>query len=145
MEKKVRGIAELREVAREFLEQISPRDTAVVVGLVGELGAGKTTFVKQIAHILGVDSSITSPTYVILKKYPIPDYTFNNLIHIDAYRIESAEELQRLKWEELLKDPQNLIFLEWPRNVSEILPEDWMEIRLAVTGNSTRDITMDMS
>lgn len=111
------------EVAKNFLEQISPKDSAVVVGLYGNLGAGKTAFTKAIAKNLGVEDTITSPTFVIEKIYELTNQKFKHLIHIDAYRLEKEQELVSLGWNEITGDPENIIFIEWPERVIGIMPE----------------------
>lgn len=115
---------ETQEIANNFVLTLSPKsDTATVVGLYGNLGAGKTAFTKCVAKVLEVDDSITSPTFVIEKIYELKNKNFTHLIHIDAYRLEKSEELLHLGWKEIIADPRNLILIEWPENVAEIMPE----------------------
>lgn len=101
---------------------------ATILALSGELGAGKTAFVKVLAEALGIKETITSPTFVIEQIYLLPKgatvsasttaaAAFDRLIHIDAYRLEKASELERLGWEEIAANPRNIICLEWPENV----------------------------
>lgn len=104
--------------AKEILGKISKKtDAAYVVFLSGDLGSGKTTTTKSIAKELGIEEDITSPTFVILKRYEIKKGEFKNLIHIDAYRLKNFGELERLKFDEYMKDATNLILLEWPEMV----------------------------
>lgn len=97
----------------------SPYD-ATVVALSGDLGAGKTTFTRGIAHFFGVEESVTSPTFIIEKVYTLTDKPFARLIHIDAYRIQAMEELQVLGWDEMVQEASNLIVIEWPELVKDI-------------------------
>ncbi len=116
-------------IASEWLGNITAKNVkniATIVGLSGQLGAGKTAFVKAVANKLGVNEDVTSPTFVLMKFYDIvgkqpsgPDYPWKKLVHIDAYRLEGAQELQVLKFEELATDPKNLVLIEWPENVEE--------------------------
>jgi len=122
-----------KEIAKE-------RDGALVFGLYGDLGAGKTAFVKEAARILGVKETVVSPTFVILKRYKVKNSSFKNLIHIDAYRLESAKDLEQLGWKELIKNPENIIFLEWPERVGEALPEDTVNINFEFVNEGTRKI-----
>ena len=94
-----------------------------MVALQGDLGSGKTAFTQEVGKILGVKENMHSPTFVIEKIYAIDFKNFKRLIHIDAYRLEKEQELLHLGWEEIIKEPENLIFLEWPENVSDIVPE----------------------
>src|ERR1700679_1259702 len=111
--------------ATRFAQSLSPRaDTATVVTLSGDLGTGKTTFTQAVAKALGVGEDVTSPTFVIEKIYQLKGQKFDRLIHIDAYRLENEHELKVLGFEELLEDPKNLILLEWPERVAELIPAD---------------------
>ncbi len=90
---------------------------ALIVGLSGHLGAGKTAFVKCVAKVLGVTETVTSPTFVIMKIYPLKGQKWQRLIHVDAYRLENPNELEVLNLDRLITDKGNLIMIEWPENV----------------------------
>ena len=118
------SLPETEKIAGEWLTGIAKShtesDEALVVGLSGHLGAGKTAFVKAVAKILGVKETVTSPTFVLMKIYEINTEVgplWKRLIHIDAYRLEKREELEALDFERLVSDPHNLILIEWPENV----------------------------
>ena len=84
----VRSIFELEVFAKEVTAALAPRGhTAVVMALYGDLGAGKSAFVKALAKALGVSGIVTSPTFVLQKIYPLQNQKFERLIHIDAYRL----------------------------------------------------------
>jgi tRNA threonylcarbamoyladenosine biosynthesis protein TsaE len=87
---------------------------------------------------LGVTDVVNSPTFVIEKIYETKHPHFARLIHIDAYRLENAQELQNLNFEELVSNPHNLILIEWPENVQEILPENHLKIRCEFVDETTR-------
>ena len=125
-----KSVEETAKVAQNFIDKISMGvyDKALVVGLYGDLGSGKTTFTQAIAKIFGIEEDITSPTFVIEKIYAIDHAKFTNLVHIDAYRLESAKELVVLDWERTVSDPKNIIFIEWPEKVLEILPANHAKI-----------------
>jgi tRNA threonylcarbamoyladenosine biosynthesis protein TsaE len=95
-----KSISDTEKIAEDFVKKLSLGfyNNALVVGLYGDLGSGKTTFTQSIAKIFGIKEDITSPTYVIMKSYKInQNSTLNiphsNLIHIDAYRLNSSKEL----------------------------------------------------
>ncbi len=96
--------------------------SATIIALRGDLGAGKTTFTQALAHELGITDAIQSPTYVLMKSYPIAFDRFNKLVHIDAYRLERPEEFGALKPEVFLKDRGVLMVIEWPERVEGQLP-----------------------
>ena len=113
---------------KKVSENRSGADEAFVAGLSGHLGAGKTAFVKAVANEVGMEEGVTSPTLVIMKSYEIDtnksaaknatqNGAFKRLVHIDAYRLERREELEALRFEEIVADPGNLVMIEWPENV----------------------------
>ena len=97
-------------------------DGATVVALMGDLGAGKTTFVSALAKELGVEDPVQSPTYVLMKKYPLTGAPYRALIHIDAYRLEKPEEFAALRPEQFIRDPHTLVCVEWPERIGGMLP-----------------------
>jgi len=137
-----KSLKETESIARDFLEKISLslHDTALVIGLYGDLGSGKTTFVQDIAKIFGVKEFVTSPTFVIEKIYNISHPAFKKIIHIDAYRIDSSKELLVLGWEDIINDEKNLILLEWPERVAEILPKNHAKVYFKFVSESEREI-----
>jgi tRNA threonylcarbamoyladenosine biosynthesis protein TsaE len=130
------SLQEFERAAIQFTHLIQPRtDAATLVTFSGDLGAGKTTFVQTVATEFGVTEDVTSPTFVIEKIYPLSGQKFARLIHIDAYRLESSHELEVLGFMELLHDPNDLVLLEWPEKVPELIPENAMNIRFDIHGD----------
>lgn len=131
MKKHVQNLSELKGIAQLVLAeiaQIENRSGAQVVALSGDLGAGKTTFTKELAALIGVTENVASPTFVIERVYPIDLDGFKNFIHIDAYRMEKEEDILALGWKELIENKENLIFIEWPEIVSGAIPKDALQI-----------------
>lgn len=131
-----------REFAEQLIKSFPEVDGATVVALSGNLGSGKTTLTQMFAEILGVKDYVTSPTFVIEKIYET-NSIFKRLIHIDAYRLESGRELQDLNFEELVENKNNLILIEWPENVKEILPEERVQITCEFVDENTRKFTVE--
>lgn len=138
----------------ENIEKISNRiinylktqnfDSATVLALHGDLGAGKTTLTQNISSVLGVQSIVNSPTFVIQKKYKIINDLYNNLIHIDAYRINDVEEVKILGLEKEFNKKENLIIIEWPLNIKDVLPNNIINIYLDHTEEeSVREIRIE--
>ena len=163
---------EMELFASAFVLNLAKTESAAtVVALHGDLGAGKTTFVRFVAAALAIKDKVTSPTFVIMKQYKfncVPckearDCVWGALlaagndgaeegtvlhkpckmIHIDAYRLGDAGELNVLGWRELAGDSQNLIFIEWPERVSEILPENTVHLYLSCLDENTREVKID--
>lgn len=139
-----KNLKETEKIAREFVEKEFVRNDggALVVGLYGDLGSGKTTFTQAVAKCLGVKETVTSPTFVIEKIYKLNNKNFDHLIHIDAYRLKGGDELLHLGWEEIAKNPKNIILIEWPERVSEILPDNMKKINFTFVGENSREIKM---
>jgi tRNA threonylcarbamoyladenosine biosynthesis protein TsaE len=136
-----KSLEETNEVSRKFVELLREGEQkARIIGLFGDLGSGKTTFTKGIAEVLGVEDTVTSPTFVIEKIYKLENQTFDSLIHIDAYRLNSGEELKKLGWEEISSNPKNLILIEWPERVQDILPKEMETIEFKFIDENTREI-----
>lgn len=106
------------------------KDTGLVVGLNGSLGAGKTVFAKGIAQFLQIDESITSPTYTYIEEYRFERHGVAGfLYHLDLWKVESAEELERLEVASLFQ-PKNVIVIEWWSQVSQWLLPTLLEKKL---------------
>src|SRR3989344_518358 len=136
---------ETASLAREFAASLaspSEKGGATVVALYGDLGSGKTTFVQGVARALGIEATIISPTFVIERNYGLSHKNFDRLAHIDCYRIETADEMRRLGWDEKLKNPRNLIFAEWAERIEEILPAETLRIYFEHEGETERNIRM---
>lgn len=101
---------------------------AKVFSLVGDLGAGKTTFSKTLLHQLGVTQHVHSPTFSIINSYDINFNGFKKVFHIDVYRIEDVKELEVLHFNDILENPEHLIVLEWADKIKELIPQnsDWI-------------------
>jgi len=173
-----KNVKETAEIAKTFLNEIlkgkNNQKSALVVGLSGDLGAGKTAFVQAAAKHLGIRNKINSPTFVIMKKYPVPEQArygvgplprlrgstrlalpkpsakrrrargsgFRFLFHIDAYRLKNEKELLPLGWEEIISNKEHLVFIEWPENVSKIIPADARFVYISHTKDGHRNLKL---
>lgn len=138
--KTLHNLQETQDFAKEFVKNLGPQENkATVLGLYGDLGAGKTSFTQGLAQALGVSDTVVSPTFVIEKIYTLENQKFSHLIHIDAYRIEKSDEMLHLGWEEIVANPQNLIVVEWPELIADIMPEH-IQVKLAHISENERQI-----
>jgi tRNA threonylcarbamoyladenosine biosynthesis protein TsaE len=141
----VSSVEELKGVAGELLglwkQSNNIGDEAVVVALSGDLGAGKTTFVQQLAQILGVEETVTSPTFVIMKSYETTDTVFERLVHMDAYRIEDDSELAPLNFSDILTKPNTLLCIEWAERISAFLPQHTIKMDLESLPHGKHQLT----
>jgi tRNA threonylcarbamoyladenosine biosynthesis protein TsaE len=124
-------------------------ENAVVISLVGDLGAGKTTFTKYFAEILGVPKDqIISPTFIIQKRFELGELSksfengrdFKNLYHLDVYRTDSSKEISSLGWQELISNSKNIVLVEWADKIAEILPSDTIRLQFKFVDENTREI-----
>lgn len=130
---------ELAGIASKIKTRLIPGS---VLGLVGELGSGKTTFVKYLAKEIGLEEIIKSPTYTFLKSYTLPSGA--KLHHIDAYRIKSSQDLLSVGIGDII-DNDSITIVEWADRAKDILPKNtaWMEIRYSKHGREIIDYGFD--
>ncbi len=126
-------------LAEEVLKS-RPGKRAFVFGLRGDLGGGKTTFLQGFARGLGVKDKITSPTFVILKRFKLGRPRFEYFVHIDCYRIREAKEVLSLGLKEIMADPKNIVAIEWAERVKKILPGNTVWIKFDFINKNTRKI-----
>jgi tRNA threonylcarbamoyladenosine biosynthesis protein TsaE len=120
---------EMQALAARFAKKLRGGE---VLALVGELGAGKTTFTKGLAKALGVRAVVQSPTFLLMKCYPVKKSApFDSLCHVDAYRIKSERELITIGLGELLGDPHVVTVIEWADRVKKLLPKTAVHIVFA--------------
>lgn len=111
-----------RELARELRKEKKSRKTARVFGLVGNLGAGKTTFSQYFLRALGAKGKIASPTFVLVKKYELKKNKLH-AYHLDAYRLKDAKELRGLGFKEIITSPHHVVLIEWADRVRRTMPK----------------------
>jgi tRNA threonylcarbamoyladenosine biosynthesis protein TsaE len=131
-----------KELARHFLKQ-KKNTKAIILGLEGDLGGGKTTFLQGFAKGLGIRSKILSPTFVILKKFKIRHGRFKFFYHIDCYRVKQAKEIIDLGFEDIASDPRNIIAVEWADRIRKILPKNKMILKFKFIDKNKRKITIE--
>ena len=134
---------ETQKLAGEMAQGMLKREDkgSLIIGLEGDLGSGKTTFIQGIAQGLGIKDKITSPTFVIMKKYP---WEKGEFFHIDCYRIES-EDLLELDFKEIVNQPGNIVMIEWAERVRDILPDNVVWMKFEHLGEDKRRIIYDKS
>jgi tRNA threonylcarbamoyladenosine biosynthesis protein TsaE len=135
---------ETRQVAREFARTLQRGD---IVALIGDLGAGKTQFVKGVCETLSVSLPVASPTFVLLHRYLGKDPAGMELIihHLDLYRIASSSEILDLGYEELFFG-KGICLVEWADRLGELLPDRHVDVRIALgAAEEERDIVISRS
>jgi len=131
-----KNILDTKELAqilsREILLIKLDAKKAVVLGLVGELGAGKTAFTKEFIKAAGIKEKVSSPTFLIMRNFNLKNKKtwFKKIYHIDAYRVET-EDLLKLGLKEVINDSKNIVMVEWADKIKSVLPRNaiWIRIR----------------
>jgi len=144
MIKTSKNLEETKQIAEELLIDLKKKDLnqATVIFLSGELGAGKTALTRAIAEILKTEDRVQSPTFVIMRNLKTGDEKFKTITHIDAYRLKKNSELEILEFDELKKDKERLIIVEWPENIPEFKECD-AEILIKIISETEREFNIE--
>lgn len=136
LEIKIKSLDGIADAARQFVDAMGENK---VFALFGPMGVGKTTFVKAVCEILGVEDTITSPTFAIVNEYRTN--TGDQIFHFDFYRIRKVEEVYDMGYEDYVYSGA-VCFLEWPELIEGLLPEDAVRVTLSEEEDGTRTITL---
>lgn len=131
--------AETKKIGQKLGQIIKKNKGSVIIGLIGDLGGGKTTFVKGIASGLGVKGSITSPTFTLLKEYKTKDL---NLYHFDFYRLKDINDAKNLGLEEYFEKSRSIVIIEWADRIKNILPDEKIIIEFDFISQNERRLTL---
>jgi len=117
--------------------------TGVVIGLIGDLGAGKTAFSRGLARGIGVKAVVNSPTFVVMKVYEVIDnVAITNLVHIDAYRLSGSADLEAIGVFDYFERSDSVVIIEWANMVLDILPNNRILINLTSINEIERKIVI---
>ncbi len=126
--------------AQNELLKTNFKKTAFVLGLEGDLGGGKTTFLQGFAKGLGIKQKILSPTFIIMRKFLISNPQFLNFYHIDCYRIQKSKEILDLGFKKVVSSSPNIVAIEWADRVKKFLPKGAIWIKFKFIGKNKREI-----
>lgn len=107
---------------REIKIKYRFKKNAAIFALIGDLGAGKTTFIQGFLNGLNIRQRAVSPTFVLMRR-------FGNVYHLDAYRIKKTSEFEKLGIEDIFKNPENIVFIEWADRIRQLIPRDAVWIK----------------
>lgn len=133
----VKSEEETSKLASEFADGISPGD---VIVLNGQLGAGKTFFIKHTLLKLGIDT-VNSPSFVIINEYNGK----NKYYHADFYRLKSIGELYDIGWQDYLNDDEAVIFIEWGNLIPAALPSKRLEVDILLNEDFSREFNFKLN
>lgn len=134
MELRIESLDHIEEAARQFVAAMGDR---TVFALYGSMGAGKTTFTKAICQVLGVEDSISSPTFAIVNEYRSASGEL--IYHFDFYRIRKLEEVYDMGYEDYFYSGA-LCFVEWPELIEELLPADTVRVDIRENEDGSRSV-----
>jgi tRNA threonylcarbamoyladenosine biosynthesis protein TsaE len=133
----IKDLDSLHSVAKDFLKLIGD---SKIIAFYGAMGAGKTTFIKALCDVLGVQDTVNSPTFAIVNEYT--DDEGNPIYHFDCYRIKKIEEAYDLGYDQYFFSG-NYCFIEWPEMLEELLPEDTKKVIITERKDGGRDVLFD--
>jgi len=139
---------ETKKIGQLLAEKIlksKPKKGAQVLALKGDLGGGKTTFLKGFAKGLKVGKKILSPTFLIFKKFKIRNKDFKNFYHFDCYRIQKPKEILELDFKKIISEPQNIVAVEWAERIKKILPQNIIWIFFGFLNKKKRKVLIKFS
>lgn len=123
----------------DFAKNLKP---GRILALYGELGSGKTTFSQGIIKGLGIKKRIISPTFIIVRKYELED-KIKAVYHLDLYRIGGEEDLDSIGFNELIKDKEGVVLIEWADKIKERLPKERIEVHFKYVSENEREINIE--
>ena len=129
------NLSELTNVAKEILSQSKSK----ILLFYGEMGAGKTTLIKEICSLLDIEDKISSPTFSLVNEYM--SRQGESVYHFDFYRIEDEEEAMDIGFEEYI-DSDKWCLIEWPQNIENLLPLKSSAIQIQILENGNRALTI---
>ncbi len=130
---------ETREAGKNFAKTLKP---GTLVCFLGDLGAGKTTFIQGMLEGLGAEKPYVSPTFILMKQYDLFSGNIKRIYHADAYRL-GAKEFREIGFEEWIADSEGITLLEWPNRIAELLPEQYMTVKIESVSEMERRIIID--
>jgi len=134
-----------RKLGKEIAEKILKKELKrkpILLFLEGELGSGKTAFVQGFAKGLGIREKILSPTFVLIKKYPLKNMPYKSFYHIDCYRLKKLKDLLDLGFEEIISNSQNIVALEWADKLKITLRKHPIKIKFKFINKNKRKISI---
>jgi len=138
MELLIKSIETIDKSAREFLKLF---DKHRIFAFYGEMGAGKTTFIKAICKAAGVKDLVSSPSFALIYEYS--SETGQYFYHFDLYRIKEITELYDLGYEDYFYG-EDICFIEWPERAEELLPTDTVKVKFTVKEDGSRLLFVDL-
>ena len=133
---KIKTIEDLPQAAHDFIANMGDN---TVFAFRGEMGAGKTTFIKAICDVLGVEDEVNSPTFAIVNEYR--SSTAELIYHFDCYRLQNEAEAEDIGVEDYFESGA-VCLIEWPERILDLLPDDTVRVDIVEAADGKRTLTM---
>lgn len=135
--------SETQEFGQEFAKKLKGGE---ILALTGDLGSGKTTFVQGLAQGLGIKQRINSPTFILMRSYPVtqlPNNPITNFYHIDLYRLEGdlTDEVRNLGLDDIFGKEDTVVAIEWAEKIKDSLPKSTIWIKFEMLDNDAHRIS----
>jgi len=134
--------AQTEKLGEILAKEVLKMKRGIVLVLEGDLGGGKTTFLKGFARGLKIKEKILSPTFILMRRFEIKNRKIKNFYHFDCYRIENEKEILNLGFKKIISLPKNLVAVEWAEKIRGILPKNVFLIKFKILGEKKREISL---
>lgn len=129
-------LEEIDEVAGEIIQQMKGHRC---VAFYAEMGSGKTTLISALCKAMQVVDHVSSPTFSIMNEYRTEQG--QKIVHMDGYRLKNTEDAIHAGVQDVLDDPETLVWIEWPERIEELLPKEYLAYRITPVDETRREIT----
>lgn len=143
---KAEKLSDLKNIASDIVSVIEKNKLNIIL-FTGEMGAGKTTFIKELCNTMGVTDNVTSPTFALINEYSTKNG--DTIYHFDIYRIDSIDEVIDLGYEEYVYSG-NICFIEWWQKMEQLIPQvgepgvNVAELEIKVLSTTSREINLKL-
>lgn len=136
-----KSTGETFKLGEKFAKKLKGGD---VVCMYGELGSGKTTFVKGLVKGLGIDKTITSPTFILMRQHDVLNNSkrIQTLYHLDLYRLENVKDIKGIGFEEILNDKNGVVVIEWAEKAKDLLPDKRIDLNFEYIDENRRRVVI---
>jgi len=120
------------------------RNRAFIISLEGPLGSGKTEWLRGFIRYFAPKEQVLSPTFILMREIPLNHSFFKKIYHLDCYRFKNEKEIEVLGFKDIIRQPKNLVVIEWGDRLKKILPSGIWRLKFKHQGLKKRKITLEI-